>query len=136
MVFFHRGQKVLGVVDGSLPCLDESRSQYATWIQFDDVALSWITFTLSRPVLNTFLNHECHSSYQAWTILQKLFLANASATQIQLRYKFQHFKKDSDLVAQALLVLPFAFGVFKTVMNASNPRPLLLSEEDNAMHAT
>ncbi|GAA0167895.1 transmembrane signal receptor [Lithospermum erythrorhizon] len=171
MTFFLRGQKVLGVVDGSIICPDETHPQYYTWIQCDDIALSWITSTLSRPVLETFLNHDCNSSNEAWNILQQLFLDHASATQMQLRYRFQYFTKgdsmsmsdymqqlhsiyrslidvgeslkDSDLVAQTLLGLPLSFSAFKTVMNASTPRPsfaalrpLLLSEEDNVVQST
>ncbi|GAA0148625.1 hypothetical protein LIER_08014 [Lithospermum erythrorhizon] len=170
MTFFLHGQKVLGVVDGSIICPDETHPQYYTWIQCDDIALSWITSTLSRPVLETFLNHDCNSSNEPWNILQQLFLDHASATQMQLRYRFQHFTKgdlsmsdylqqlhsiyrslidvgeslkDSDLVAQTLLGLPRSFSAFKTVMNASTPRPsfaalrpLLLSEEDNVVQST
>ncbi|GAA0161340.1 hypothetical protein LIER_17678 [Lithospermum erythrorhizon] len=93
MIFFLRGQKVLGVVDGTLPCPTSDHPQYSTWVQCDDISLSWLTATLSTPVPETFLNHECNSSHEAWLLLQKLFLDHASATQMQLRHKFQHFKK-------------------------------------------
>ncbi|GAA0163687.1 hypothetical protein LIER_39643 [Lithospermum erythrorhizon] len=148
MVVFLRAQKILGVVDRTLPCPDHP--QFSTWVQCDDITLSWLTATLSTHVLETFLNHECNSSYEAWTLLQKLFLDHVSTTEMQLRYKFQHFKKgdlsmveylqqihslycnlqavgeplkDSDLVAQTLLGLPSAFHAFKTIMNVQLVRP-------------
>ncbi|GAA0183030.1 hypothetical protein LIER_30516 [Lithospermum erythrorhizon] len=84
MVFSLCGQKVLGVVDGTLPCPYSDHPQYNTWVQCDDISLSWFTVTLSTPVLKTFLNHECSSSHESWLLLQKLFLDHASATQMQL----------------------------------------------------
>ncbi|GAA0140081.1 hypothetical protein LIER_01502 [Lithospermum erythrorhizon] len=102
MIIFLKGQKMLGIVDGSMPCPEPSHPQYYTWIQCDDIALDWITATLSSSVLETFLNHDCDSSNDAWKILQQLFIDNASATQMQLHYKFQHFTK-GDLSMQDYL---------------------------------
>ncbi|GAA0143947.1 transmembrane signal receptor [Lithospermum erythrorhizon] len=67
-------------------------------------------------VLETFLNHDCDSSNDGWKILQQLFLDNASATQMQLRYKFQHFTK-GDLSMQDYLQQ--LHSIYRSLIEAS-----------------
>ncbi|GAA0168582.1 hypothetical protein LIER_23265 [Lithospermum erythrorhizon] len=94
LIIFLRGQKLLGVVDGTMPCPSPNHVQYDLWTKCNDIALSWLHATLSVPVNETLLNFDCQTAFAAWTILGQLFLDNASATQMHTRQKFQHFKKD------------------------------------------
>ncbi|GAA0159189.1 hypothetical protein LIER_16025 [Lithospermum erythrorhizon] len=93
MIIFLRGQNVLGIVDGLMPCPIIDHPRYDLWTQCNDIALSWIHATLSMAVYETLLNFDSQSTFAAWTILGQLFLDNASATQMHSCQKFQHFEK-------------------------------------------
>ncbi|GAA0166911.1 hypothetical protein LIER_40271 [Lithospermum erythrorhizon] len=150
IIIFLRGQKVLAVVDGTMPCPDSSHPQYDMWIQCNDIALSWIHVTLNPSVNETLLNYACQLAHDAWVLLEQLFQDHTSTTRMHLRAQFQHFPKgslsmddylqqlhslysklhgvgenvkESDLVAQVLLGLPSAFNAFITVINPTTPRP-------------
>ncbi|GAA0173004.1 hypothetical protein LIER_41442 [Lithospermum erythrorhizon] len=94
MIIFLRGQKVLGIVDGTMPCSPPNHAQYDLWTQRNDISLSSIHSSLSPSVNDTLLHFDCQNAFDIWKILGQLFQDNASATQMHTRQKFQHFQKE------------------------------------------
>ncbi|GAA0183007.1 hypothetical protein LIER_30498 [Lithospermum erythrorhizon] len=150
MTKFLGNKKLLPIVDASLPRPDDHHPQLDNWIQCDDLVHSWIYSTLSLPVLEMLLNHDCTSASQVWTTLNQLFLYHAQPTRMNLRSKFQTFTKgnltmtdflqkihslycllcavrepllETDLIAQVLIGLPPQYAPFVTVMNNTCPMP-------------
>ncbi|GAA0152880.1 transmembrane signal receptor [Lithospermum erythrorhizon] len=147
---FLGSKKLLPLIDGTLPRPDDDHPQLENWIQCDDLVQSWIHATLSLPVLETLLNHDCTSATQVWDTLNQLFLDHAEPTRMNLCSKFQTFTKgqltmtdflqkihslycslravgepllETDLIAQILIGLPSAYAPFVTMMNNTRPMP-------------
>ncbi|GAA0166783.1 hypothetical protein LIER_21862 [Lithospermum erythrorhizon] len=147
---FLGNKKLLPLVNGNLPQPPDDHPEFATLVQCDDLVHSWINATISLPVLETLLNHNCTSALHAWQTLNQLFLDHGQPTRMNLRSKFHTFAKgnltiieflqqihslycllkvvgeplvDSDLIAQTLIGLPSLYAPFVMVMNNTRPMP-------------
>ncbi|GAA0153071.1 hypothetical protein LIER_37618 [Lithospermum erythrorhizon] len=81
---FLGSQKLLPLVDGTLPRPDDDHPQLENWIQCDDLVQSWIHAILSLPLLETLFNHDCTSATQVWDTLNQLFMDHTQPTRIGL----------------------------------------------------
>lgn len=92
---------LLGYVDSTFPCPPQytcdaegrytPNPAYHAWIRTDQSVRSWLNATLTQEMLLDV--HHLSSSHDVWLALERRFVDQSTAKEIQLKYDMQHHKK-------------------------------------------
>ncbi|KAF5458545.1 hypothetical protein F2P56_022568 [Juglans regia] len=95
IVPFLKGHRLFGYVDGSnpqpTPTIDGlPNSEYTNWVLQDQLIVSTINASLSDIILAQVLN--CSTSFDVWSTLQPMFLAQSLAHIMQTQFQLATLK--------------------------------------------
>ena len=86
--------------DGSVKQLIVNE-EYIKWNKSDQLLLSWLFSSINQTLIGQVI--DCTSSFEVWSVLEKLFSQQSMAKVLQLKYQLQNVKKGSSTVSDFVL---------------------------------
>ncbi|KAK2981648.1 hypothetical protein RJ640_027103 [Escallonia rubra] len=125
---------LLGYIDGSFPCPSQFITNahghpvlnpaYSSWLHTGQSLLSWLKATHTKDVFQEI--HELTSSGDVWIVLERRFLDQSTAKELQLKLQLQSLKKVHQSMAQYLRTLKSLAGSLSVINSPVSNKDLVI----------